>query len=147
MKQENKYDIGFPAIDIAKKHVFGIRNEQDIVLCTRREMRKGYYRDLVILDSQCRKIMIKDAVKIGYGPLDRSWFMYGLRIKVALELSEPQILSLSEFKEVILTGMKKEQDFWESGGPFHIFCNPICKATTAAAITRYFCELYYKSYQ
>lgn len=147
MKQENKYDIVFPAIGISQwSEVFGIRNERDIVLCTRRGVRKGYYKNLVILDSQCRSFTVRNATIIGYAPLRYSLSVFDIGVKVELEMTKPEILSLDKYKELILSEMKKQRDFWESGGSLEIFSNPIRKATTAGEITQNFCESFYKSY-
>lgn len=61
-------------------------------------------------------------------------------------MTDPETLSLDKFKETIINGMEKKRDLWEAGGPLNMFVNPIRKATSAADITQYFCELYYHKY-
>lgn len=147
MEQENKYDIVFPAIGIdGWSFTFSIRDEQDLVLCTRRGIRKGFYKNLIVLDSRSQLFIIKNISIIGYAPW-RYWLsMFDIGVRVKLEMTEPEIISLDKFKEMIIDRMKNKRDLWESGDPLGIYINPIRKSATAADITQYFCELYYRKY-
>lgn len=147
MEQENKYDIVFPAIGIdGWSFTFGIRDEQDLVLCTRRGVRKGFYKNMIVLDSRSQLFIVKSTSIIGYAPW-RYWLsMFDIGVRVKLEMTEPETLSLDKFKEMIIDRMKNERDLWEPGGSLGTFINPIRKAMTAADITQYFYELYYRKY-
>lgn len=74
MEQKSNYDIAFPAIGIdGWSFTFGIRDEQDLIFCNRKGVRKGFYKNLIVIDSQCQLFIVKNISVIGYAPW-RYWF-------------------------------------------------------------------------
>lgn len=147
MGQENKYGFAFPVVAIHKYGITCARSVKDITICTKKGLRNGFYKNLIIIDSNCCRFVIGNARKIAYAPFNFKWWIFlNFQIIVSLDVIKSEVTSFGTLKSEVLTSIKKHRQFFESGGNFREICEYISNATNIQQITTYLCDIYYKRY-
>jgi hypothetical protein len=85
---------------------------------TRRGLRRGWYKNLQIIDSLGRTYRVIDAVAEGTNPLQWIHGIWGGRIQVKLEFDEflePEEIDLEEMKKLVRENLVKHRERFESG--------------------------------
>lgn len=143
MEQENKNRIIYPAIGFdGWGSVFGIRDEYDLIYCTYRGLKKGFYHNLTIFDSDCKMIAIKDAKNIGLAPFSYWLNMLDIGIKVELNVDSVEALPLEDFKGALLHKLTRQRILSRAKDVRKCINN----SNKACYITKYVCDIYYKQY-
>jgi hypothetical protein len=112
-------NIKFPAITFAKKNVVAFaRDLDDLTICSRRALRRGYYNGLSIIDSSgahYRVISAREVDTIGF--FFGFSLMFGQRLRVDIEIEEPcSSISIDELKKTLIKAINEDRYSWNSGG-------------------------------
>lgn len=139
-------DISYPAVAFAKGGIVHFaRNADDLVLCSKRGWKSGFYDSLNIVDSEGKGFNVQEARKVGnVGLLWGFDFALGQRIKVELVHSEASMVSIEELKEKLLKQLKKDRHFWNSGGNLEEITSTVRAAKSHNEVLKYLAEIFFK---
>tara|TARA_R110002051_G_C8595477_1_gene479525 strand:- start:361 stop:789 length:429 start_codon:yes stop_codon:yes gene_type:complete len=141
-------NIKYPALIIAKNHIGFIQNAENLEKCNKRALRNGYYEGLILIDSNSKKIIIKNAVK--ESTVGIFWgfnLLRGQQLKVRLVFDKKvENIELSEFQNLLIKLLNKYKDFWDSGGDFEERVEYIKGTNTIKEIIEKLTHEYYKEY-
>ena len=112
-------EVKYPAILFDSPTIFEVvEREEQLTICSKTALRRGYYKKLRIFDSSGRSYLINSAKKIG--TLGRFWgynFFLNQTVRVELEFSKKvEETFLEDLKEKILNAFDKGRNFWGSRG-------------------------------
>jgi hypothetical protein len=113
--------VKFPAILIDKNNIIHfVRNNIELTTCSVKSWKKGYFNNLIIIDSMGFSNIVEKAVKVGYA---NAFFglslLYGQRIKVKLIFKNgDKTYDIDNFKTLIIKKIIKDKYFWNSGGNY-----------------------------
>jgi hypothetical protein len=108
----NNFD--FPAIGISRGSILSFRNVEELSKCSRKALQGGYYQDLFLTNVKGETAVISSVHpkrKIGF--LSR---IFSGRMEVDLQFIKGKLLTIEDTKSKILSTIKEDQEFWESGG-------------------------------
>ena len=64
----NNKVINYPAVTISKDWILSFsRSDEDLLICNKRTIKKGYFRDLKIVDSKGQNFIVEQAPRL-HGP-------------------------------------------------------------------------------
>src|SRR5690606_1508844 len=94
------------------------RNEDDLTTCSVRGWRSGFYNQLIIVDCMGITYTVYEAKRVGYvGFLWGFSLAYGQKIRIKLICRRNTIVySITDFKIKMSKQLKKDMQFWNSGG-------------------------------
>lgn len=135
----------YPLVTIAEKgYLYFVKEEKDLLYTTYQGFKSGYYNNLVIIDSEGRRYVVKESVLI---QAKSNWFLQlkyflGVKIKVKLILdSSVEQLSLSDFKDYVLKLIRRDSGYSEIEGKLDY----VNKASRIHDIIAYLTDIYYKN--
>jgi len=132
----NVSNLNYPLICFAQDDVFIQNSESDLTSCNKLAIKKGFYKDQLLVDSSGIGLEIANAKKLhGIG------FLWGYNIfleqRVRVELipdGDPFKLSLDEVRAKVLKVFRDNRSFWASGGNFEEIEQAILNAKTIPEI-------------
>lgn len=115
-----KFSLQFPILAFGYNQTLPVhhRDEESLMISTDFDLKYGYFKNLLIVDSEGKKYLVKSARKTGYvSCLSLSNLLGFTRrlIKVDIELAQIGELSLEEFKQHTYSIMEKDVEIWEGG--------------------------------
>lgn len=140
-------EIKYPVIAFAKGGVIHFaRNEDDLIICSTRGLKTGFYNGLNIIDSEGNSFVVQEAKKVGYaGFLWGFSLIFGQRIRVELIFRDAKkYYSMEDFKEKILKQLNKNKHFWNSGGNFEELAEMIKSGNSFKETITYLTNYFYK---
>lgn len=143
----NAHEISYPVIAFAKGGVVHLaRNEADLTICSKRGLANGFYNGLNLIDSEGNRYNILEARKVGYANFLWGFNLaFGQRIRVELIISgSDNALAIEDFKERLLKQLKKDIQFWNSGGNFNELTVLIKTGKSFKDIITYLTNCYYR---
>jgi hypothetical protein len=113
-------NIQYPILIISKNHIEYIQNGENLKKCNKRALRNGYYEGLILIDSNSKKYLIKNAIKESTEGIFWGFnLLRGQQLKVRLVFDEKvENIELSEFQNLLIKLLNKYRDFWDSDGGF-----------------------------
>ncbi len=135
----------FPLIAFSSSVVHVARNARDLLICSKKALKDGFYKDLKIVDSCSMIYYIENASK-----LKPHGFFYGYniflnqKIEVELIIKFYEYIGLSDFKELVL--LKLRENFVEIGGNYNHIANAIKSCTSIKAVIKHLTEWFYSEY-
>ncbi len=108
-----------------------VKNQADeLTVCSSVALKKGYFNDLLIVDSNRNAFPVIGVKQIGYiGPLWGFSLFYSRKLRVQLLLDNPSLLALEEIKSLACRVVEGDSDFWAaSSGDHMIIINSIKNA-------------------
>jgi hypothetical protein len=130
-------EIRFPAFWFSQNLVDIISSLDDVTQCTKATLRKGFYKGLVLVDSERRKFEVIGARKIRTVP-----FKWNFRNVFNLLSGNPQYqvgfsfrpnpaaMTLQEIKDLISDSFEKEKCHWEEATNFEELRERVSSATS-----------------
>lgn len=136
---EDSTQIHFPALSYDQEWLGAIESLDGLSRPSRLAVKKGFYKQLVLVDSSLREFRIVSFKKI------RTLFRFSFRgflelidrnprWLVEITLGPPSGVSLDEVKRLISTSFAKRKDFWEEMADFEEFRGKIATASSMAEI-------------
>jgi hypothetical protein len=133
----NASDLSYPIICIHKGIMFTVSSWDSLTTTTSVALRKGLFRDLEIIDSMGRCVIVRNAKFLsgirffwGYN------IFFNRRIRVELEITDLQkSMSVETVKARVLQDFR-EWHGWESRGDFDTLKTSVENATTISEIIR-----------
>ena len=124
--------MSFPALSFSRGLVLLIDSTDNITRCTKLGLKKGFYQDLVVVDSnsyrfqavdarEVRRLRFKFSLRGFLSFLDRN---PDLEIEIFFE-SSPAKMSVEEVKKMIFNSFRREKHLWEEMSDFEEFQNQI----------------------
>lgn len=107
-------ELKFPVIGISGPAVDVFHGVDDLTSWSSTSLRRGYGRELYLVDAELRGFAVVEAEKVGgIGPL------WGIRldrrrIRVRLELGPEERLRIEDVKRRIREAIEREPDHWEA---------------------------------
>tara|TARA_R110002051_G_scaffold103133_1_gene174837 strand:+ start:149 stop:592 length:444 start_codon:yes stop_codon:yes gene_type:complete len=143
-----KMNIKYPVLIIAKNHIGFIENDENLEKCNKRALRNGYYNGLILIDSNSKRYLIKNAIKESTeGILWGFNLLRGQQLKVSLVFEKKiENVELSEFQELLTKQLNKYRDFWDSDGNFEERIEYIKNTKSIKEIIEKLTFEYYKEY-
>jgi hypothetical protein len=128
--------IRSPVLEFSQGEVFTQRLTGSIRQCTRLGYKKGYYNNLVIVDSDGRRFTVLGARVLRTIPPTWSLggtlnHLLGPRLEVEMNFAPepPTVLTLDEVKSMIFDCIERNSDFWdEMSDDFDEFRNRLARA-------------------
>ncbi len=107
--------LRYPVLEFSKGMVFPARSVEDLEQCTKRALRNGFFKDLLLIDSGGKSLKITGAKKLrGVGPFFGFNVFLNQRIQVALTASGPeQIVGVEQVRRLVLGAIRGKQE-WNS---------------------------------
>ncbi|KGL59063.1 hypothetical protein [Polaribacter sp. Hel1_85] len=141
-------NIKYPALIIAKNHIEFVQNAENLVKCNKRTLRNGYYEGLILIDSNSKKNLIKNAIK--ESTVGIFWgfnLLRGQQLKVRLVFDKKvENIELREFQNLLIKLLNKYKDFWDFGGDFEERIEYIKSTNSIKEIIEKLTYEYYKKY-
>lgn len=111
-------ELTFPVLTIQSGIMSVELTGTELTTCSPRALRTGFYKNLTIIDSTGIRVRGKSASKIGYaGPFWGFSLLKERGLRVEIELSpQTHTVTLSEAKEEIMKGFRKDRLSWEACG-------------------------------
>jgi hypothetical protein len=137
--------IKFPALTFNQGWVGAIESIEDISRPSRLGVKRGFYRQLTLVDSNLGRFKVVAAKKVGTR-FDANFRMF-LRLlggnpvrQMQLTLGVASELSLNDVKDLILDCFKKQEEYWEEMSDFEEFRDEIVAAMSMDQIFSAFRE-------
>jgi len=107
--------LRYPVLEFSKGMVFPARSVEELEQCTKPALRRGFFKDLLLIDSGGKSLKIVGARKLrGVGPLFGFNIFLNQRIQVALTASGPeQMAGVEEVRRLVLSAIRGKQE-WSS---------------------------------
>ena len=141
--------MSFPALTFSSGILGTIQSLEGISRCTALGFKKGFYEDLILVDSASNKFHVIGAKKISNLPLRfKVGDLLGLLAGNRRWLVEPIFdsstvrLSIEDVKQLIRRCFADEDDYWEEMGDFEVFRDKIWAATSIGEIFAIFREFH-----
>src|SRR5262249_9450293 len=139
--------LRFPALSFSQGMILAIDSLDRINQCTRLGFKSGFYKKLLLVDSDSRKFQVVDARKV------RTILNFGLksgglidllggnpRYQIELIFSPASKVPLAEVKELIADSFKKQRYSWEEMTDLDEFREKIARAESLSDIFLIFKE-------
>lgn len=137
--------VRLPALVFSQGLILLINSLDEIKTCTKLGFKKGFYKNLVLVDSDGNKFRVVDARKL-------RTLRFRLRFRDFLELlgANPRWeveltfaprsaqISLNDIKELVFKSFAKEKDYWTEMSDFEEFRDRISSASSLAEIFHLF---------
>lgn len=109
--------LTFPVLTIKGRVISLIRDEQRLGLATKYAFKTGWFEGLQIIDRSGCDYRVRSAAFVEKTHLKShpGWFAPRL-IRVSLELSDGQQLTVDEMRRSALKAVNADRDFWDAGG-------------------------------
>ena len=109
--------LSFPVLCIYKKTIFTVGNEDSLTSTTSAALRGGLFKDLRIIDSQGKEVIVSSATKLhGIGSFFGFNIFLNQRIRVNLDAKlTGKTLTTEDVRQLILRDFR-EWGGWESRG-------------------------------
>lgn len=107
----------YPVICLSQGWIQSEISEQSLTRCGIKAFKNGWYKKMIIIDSDGVEYVVKDVYQVGYdGPFWGFRFLKQRQIKVDLEIEMSKKLDIDTFQNMIYDYIKKKASFWSSGG-------------------------------
>jgi hypothetical protein len=125
--------IRFPALSFSQGLVEAVNSLEDLSYCTRLACKQGWFKNLVLIDSDGRAHKISGARKLRTC-VSNAKELFGLltgnphwRVDLTLAPHSSDV-SLDRFKEMIVQSFKRQEHFWQEMSDFEEFRTRISAA-------------------
>jgi hypothetical protein len=137
--------LDYPVLRFVRGMVFPARNVDEITQCSKTALRKGFFRQQLIVDSAGRALKVEGARKLcGIG---RFWgynVFLNQRIKVELVLQESvQHMDPNELRQHVLHALRGRQA-WDASADFIEVGAAVGRAHSISEIAKVVTEAYYR---
>ena len=100
----------FRVLGLSRGHLVSFRDEDSLTTCGEAGLRSGFFDDLVLIDADGYKYKVDHAKKLGpVGPFGGFRLLRSRKVKIALELSVPEKLTLAQTKQLISDVLSESQ--------------------------------------
>lgn len=149
MKVEQQFK--YPIIVFSKgSALYFARNKDDITTASATGFRKGFYENLLVVDSDGEQYKIKDATKIGtVRPFWGISLFRGQHIRVSLNLLDHRNskIDLKKFKDSVIKRFYHDKYFWDADGELSKRIEFVQEAKTHKVIIEKLTENFYKDHK
>lgn len=131
--------LKFPVVSLQSPGMVEVfRNKDELGICSRTALKKGYFKGLLLIDSNGMQFKVISANKIGYiGPFFGFNIFLNQKLKVELKFSDKiDKISLDEFRKRVVKTFNQDRFFWESGGDFNELISLVNKTPTISEIIK-----------
>ena len=138
--------IQFPALAFSQGFVYALTSLDRITRCSKLTVKKGLYKNLLLVDASSKRFQIVGAKKIRT-LIDFSfgWFFLGLlfgnprwQVELIFAPGPPLQISIDEVKNLIFDSFTKEEDYWGEMIAFEEFRDRVATATSLEQILALF---------
>ena len=105
-------ELPFPVLCLSRGHniLYYARHADELLVCSARALRSGFYHRMVIVDAQAQRYRVQDALKTAnLGPCWGFNMLGGQTIRVALDLELLPTQSVEALKEEVLQAMSASE--------------------------------------
>jgi hypothetical protein len=100
----------FPVLGLSRGHLVAFREPDSLTTCGEAGLRTGFFDDLVLIDADGYKYKVDHVKKLGpAGPFRGFRLLRSRKVKIALELSVPEKLTLAQTKQLISGVLSESQ--------------------------------------
>lgn len=134
--------LAFPVLRFVRGMVFPARSLDDARTCTKTALTKGFFRRQLILDSEGRTVLVRDARKLhGVGPFWGYNIFLNQRVLVELDAEIGPQISLEEARSKVLSALRGPQQ-WDSADTHEDLVAHVTQARSVAALVEVITEAY-----
>ena len=144
-----KNNFEYPIVVFAADTLYTARDEKDILICTKTALKRGFYREMIIIDSKGFQYNIKDAKKTkGYGTFFGYNIFLNQRIEIELIFDNKEFIkiNLEQLKEKVVNNFQKA-GLWDSGDNLRDVIKKIREMCSIKDLIVYLSLLYYGEQQ
>lgn len=136
--------ITFPVAMINTEKILEFsRDERDLTSCSKIALKNGFYKNLVIIDSNGIKYISVDA----FSSDSKLWNLLKETVHIKIVFADyVEQLDIADIRKLILTAMQNNRDFWEAGGNYSELEAIVSTGKTAKAIIKTLTDRYFKTY-
>ena len=109
-------ELAFPIISVSEHGGIDLHRTSDTLMQSyAKKVRRGWYRNMDLLGSNGMKCTVTSATVLGgLGPWFGFSLFYSRRVRIALHLAPPSVLSIHESKLLLIQAVKRAPHIWDS---------------------------------